>query len=71
MTTNTATCDDPEDKMVYLPTTSGSCPMYYRYMKEQGYLVTVGDNGKVTVAWDNENNITRLVYILLSTYFRI
>ena len=33
-TTATVIRDDPEDKMVYIPTTSGFCPMYYRCMQE-------------------------------------
>ena len=48
-TTATANCNNPEDKMVYLPTTSGFRPMYYRYMQEQGYTVTVCETGAVSV----------------------
>ena len=70
-TTATATHDNPEDKMVYLPTTSGFLPMYYRYMQEEGYKVTVCETGAVSVAWDGENNEERLPCALLSTYFRI
>ena len=70
-TTATANCNNPEDKMVYLPTTSGFLPMYYRYMQEEGYKVTVCETGEVSVAWDGENNEERLPCALLSTYFRI
>ena len=68
--TTTATRDDPEDEMVYLPTTSGFRPMYYRYMQEQGYKVTVCATGAVSVTWI-ESDEERLPYISLSTYYRI
>ena len=41
--------NDPEDEMVYLPTTLGFCPMYYRYMKEHAYEVKVDDVGAVEI----------------------
>ncbi len=61
---------DDDDKNVYLPSSKGYRPCYYRYLHDLGYKATPHANGNLTIKWDGPSNVeTRPPYVCLSTYF--
>jgi len=65
--------DDPDDRIIYLPAAHGIRPMYYRYMREQGYEVSVDNVGSIEVRCSGElvSEEDRRGYVSLATYRRI
>ena len=53
---------------IYLPTSDGYRPCYYRYLKSLGYSAKPNASGTVAVTWDDNNMDDAPTYVSLSTY---